>query len=259
MDFTITAIHHLIDRRTDDGWQMEESVLAPNLYIMGLAQSGAADYTINGTCHRIEAGDLVFLTPGTRRSAHSAPEDPWHMLSIGFTLDFADPADREAFGKLPVQFSNLSPTVIQKSKSLLTAWNSTSANRMLQVRSALYVFLFTLLESQNENQSRPVYFERIERVQAHILQHYANAGTQKELAELCGYSESHFRKLFRAVTGMSCSDYILSVRMDVARNLLRSGTANVSETARLTGFSDIYQFSKSFKKYFGHSPSRYKS
>lgn len=45
--------------------------------------------------------------------------------------------------------------------------------------------------------------------------------------------------------------------MEYACKLLKQGALNVSETADILHFSDIYSFSQTFKKYMGISPQNY--
>ena len=51
------------------------------------------------------------------------------------------------------------------------------------------------------------------------------------LAQLCGISEAYFRRLFLNKFGVSPKEYILSLRIDYAKQLLTSGQFSVSDTA----------------------------
>lgn len=73
-----------------------------------------------------------------------------------------------------------------------------------------------------------------------------------------GYSEAHFRKLFRESFGVSMSEYLLELRIDCAKNLLGNGDNTVAFAAELSGFSDVRYFSRMFKKYTGMTPREYK-
>jgi AraC-like DNA-binding protein len=71
-----------------------------------------------------------------------------------------------------------------------------------------------------------------------------------------GYSK--FRKQFKTVTGVSPHEYHLGLRIDKARELLRSTTLNVNEIAYHTGFESVYYFSRLFKKKTGLSPRHFR-
>ena len=74
------------------------------------------------------------------------------------------------------------------------------------------------------------------------------------LASLTNISEIYFRKLFKKTFCISPHEYIMNKRIERAKHFLLSGK-NVSETAALCGFSNLYYFSGAFKRACGISPS----
>jgi AraC family transcriptional regulator len=70
-------------------------------------------------------------------------------------------------------------------------------------------------------------------------------------------SEYHFFRLFKAVYGLSPYQLLLQRRMELGQQLLNTQRYSVSETALHCGFSDIFSFSKAFKKHFGVAPSKW--
>ena len=78
-----------------------------------------------------------------------------------------------------------------------------------------------------------------------------------DIAKLCNVSESWFRRLFLKTYGVTPSEYRITERMKYAKKLLKFGDINITETARLAGFSDVYYFSKCFKARNGITPSEF--
>lgn len=76
------------------------------------------------------------------------------------------------------------------------------------------------------------------------------------LASMTNISEVYFRKLFVRTLGVSPHEYITELRLGKAKQLLLGGM-NVSETATLCGFSNLYYFSGAFKRSIGVSPSEF--
>lgn len=74
-----------------------------------------------------------------------------------------------------------------------------------------------------------------------------------ELAKSCSISKVYLNKLFVRVVGMPPFRYITRARMERARYMLME-MCPVGEVARNVGYSDIYQFSRAYKKYYGVSP-----
>lgn len=91
-----------------------------------------------------------------------------------------------------------------------------------------------------------------------IDSNFTESITIARIAKTAGMSEYHFFRLFKQMNGSTPYQYILSTRLKHASLLLRADYS-VSDIAFTTGFSDIYSFSKAFKKHFGVSPTSYAS
>lgn len=68
-------------------------------------------------------------------------------------------------------------------------------------------------------------------------------------------SPSLLYKKIKALTGQSPTDFIKSIRLDYAFELLQSHQHTITEVSELSGYSSISYFSTVFKKYFGKSPT----
>ncbi len=82
--------------------------------------------------------------------------------------------------------------------------------------------------------------------------------TVEEMAKSVHYSYDYFRHKFKEVTGKSPLQYITDSKMDHACRMLAEKDLNCTEIAYLLGFSSSSEFSKSFKKKTGVSPSQYR-
>lgn len=79
-----------------------------------------------------------------------------------------------------------------------------------------------------------------------------------QFAEKMGYGRTTFYKKVKKLTGQTPNDYIKSMRMERAVELLKDDTLTVAEVSYKIGIEDPFYFSKSFKSYFGISPSQYR-
>ena len=257
IDFTISSIQHIINRLPDPHWQID---IAANetFFVIGYALDGQAEYKIMDRRYSLQKGGLILLPPGTPRVARRVPGNPWHFISIACRLDFPDEASRQTMLGLPLYFPKMPDAFALKCLELVPVWSGKQTGYLLKCKSLLLELFYILLQYQDKQQFSSGHYEKIKQALDYISFNYAKEISPSELARLCGYSESYFRKLFHAITGVSCIQYMNHVRIEAARNLLLSGTANVSEAASLTGFSDIYYFSRVFKQITGHPPSFYK-
>lgn len=81
--------------------------------------------------------------------------------------------------------------------------------------------------------------------------------TITEIARVCGVSEGYFRRLFHEYSGENPIDFRQRHRIEKAKQLLLLDTHSIGEIADELHFSDIYHFSKTFKKLTGLSPQKY--
>ncbi|EGO8073496.1 helix-turn-helix transcriptional regulator, partial [Enterococcus faecalis] len=52
-------------------------------------------------------------------------------------------------------------------------------------------------------------------------------------------------------------NYLIQIRLNHAKELLKNDSLSVKEVAKTVGYEDAYHFSKLFKKYYGKSPSQF--
>ena len=78
-----------------------------------------------------------------------------------------------------------------------------------------------------------------------------------EMADAMGYRRSVFFKKVKALTGQTPADYIRTLRMQRAAEMLRSETITVAEVCYKVGINDPHYFAKMFKQQFGISPKKY--
>ena len=79
-----------------------------------------------------------------------------------------------------------------------------------------------------------------------------------ELAKMESLSNSRYITVFKENMGMSPSEYILNLRINVACDLLRHHDLSVKEVAASVGYYNSHFFSKLFKKKTGSTPKKYK-
>lgn len=80
----------------------------------------------------------------------------------------------------------------------------------------------------------------------------------KMLASKAYLSPSYFRKLFKEITGLTPIEYVNSLRISKARQLLDSGNLSITEVGETVGINDPNYFSKIFKAATGMTPTEYK-
>ncbi len=78
------------------------------------------------------------------------------------------------------------------------------------------------------------------------------------LAEQTGYSYDRFRHLFKEKTGQTPYQYLLNVRIEKAKELLKNTDYSIQQVGKLSSLGDTYQFTKKFKARTNMTPLKYR-
>lgn len=80
-----------------------------------------------------------------------------------------------------------------------------------------------------------------------------------DIAQKLGYGRSRFYRRVQALTGMTPTNYIISVRMEMAKAMLKDDTLSIAEIAYKLGFNSASYFTRMFKSQTGMSPKEYRT
>lgn len=104
-----------------------------------------------------------------------------------------------------------------------------------------------------------VHAELVHRLKAYIDENAHQDISLDLLADIAGLSPAYVSTLFKEVLRVSYSDYLTSVRMERAKQLLAAGSLTVTEIASRVGYRNLQYFSTRFKAYTGMTPNQYKA
>jgi two-component system, response regulator YesN len=123
-----------------------------------------------------------------------------------------------------------------------------------QVRSVLLAAL-AFRDSQVTSQ----YAAMVQQASAYIDSRYADANLSlAQVASQAHLSPSYFCTVFSQEMGKTFKEYLTEIRMQRARELLRSTALKSFEIADQVGYSDAHYFSYVFRKHTGQSPTEYR-
>lgn len=98
----------------------------------------------------------------------------------------------------------------------------------------------------------------VEQIQNYVRQYYIDGFTSAQIQEVCGLSYKYAGTLFKEVTGQTIKEYQCTLRLRKAEQLLKETNKSITEIAQLTGFSDVFYFSKIFHRKKGCPPGEYR-
>jgi AraC-like DNA-binding protein len=82
---------------------------------------------------------------------------------------------------------------------------------------------------------------------------------QSKVAALCGMTPFQFSRQFKQTYGMTFQEFLIRRRMTEAVRLLKNPSASVTDVCYTVGFRDLSYFTRTFRRYVGMTPSRYKT
>lgn len=98
----------------------------------------------------------------------------------------------------------------------------------------------------------------VQQIQEYIRAHYIEGFSAQEIEDVSGLSYKYAGTLFKEATGQTIKEYQCTLRLRKAEQLLKETNQTIAEIAQLTGFSDVFYFSKVFHREKGCSPSEYR-
>lgn len=209
---------------------------------------GETVYTANGRRHLSDLSHLVVLPRGCSYE--------WYCTKAGHfcTVEF----ESEAYADEPIVFAvKNGEKILRLFKELEYKRNLRSPAIELESIRDTYSILLALLQSAAEPYLPTETQERIEPALEYISRNYNTPITNDQLAALTGMSTVYFRKLFSKLIGTSPIAYVHALRIERAKEMLRSDYGTLSDLARSLGYASLYDFSRDFKKHTGVAPSGY--
>ena len=251
IEFWITDICHIIERKNAIGWHL--SNICSKHHVIVFVLDGEAKYTIDGQQYMLRKNDLYIFSPNLPRTGKTFPHNPWSFISIMFDMELNETARN--FLNCPVlAWHNMESCQTLFSEASKT-WTSRDPLFKAKCNILLTDILYQLFLSSLSYRDVP-HIKKLEYARSLIQENFRKELSVEALANTVDMSISYFRRLFHNVYGYSPMQYITNLRIEHARDLLLSGEVNVTEAAHLSGFDDIYYFSRLFKAKTGVSPSK---
>lgn len=169
-------------------------------------------------------------------------------LAQGFSLPF---------DKAYLQLSD-TREIRQKIDSLIKYYNSGSFEGQFKSMSVLYNIISEVIGNKNILMIDRKNYKNLLPVLSFIESNYSTDINLSLLAKYCNMSETNFRRVFQQVMGISPIEYVINIRIDHAKELVRHTDLSVAEISSLCGFKDVEHFCRTFKKRTGISTSNYR-
>lgn len=121
------------------------------------------------------------------------------------------------------------------------------------------IFQDLILTAQKSITAEDFHLKTVEYVCRYIQQNFSKEISLRELSEQQNINYCYLSFLFRDVMKTTFQDYLIEIRLEQARKLLRKPGYKIKDVAELVGFHNQHYFSKVFKKRMGCSPREFQS
>lgn len=112
--------------------------------------------------------------------------------------------------------------------------------------------------SAQKTPQQKAYDRKFDAVTEYIKEHYTEQISLEDLAAFAGFSKYHFSRIFKEYYQMSLPEYITSLRVSRATELLENPDLSIMDVALQSGFSSLPSFNRTFKQINNCTPSQFR-
>lgn len=220
---------------------------------------------VDGRVFHLHPGDAFLVKPYQFHFYMEVQNERMNWLFL--TFETRNPKPFEVFANTPIP---LSQALCQDAVDIAARY--TQRETLDEVSLDMTTFaassLLNKLRAYSLNRSRkliasPKYptagYELVEKINTFLEMQSEESTSITQIATALSLSESHLRKRFKTLTGVSLGSYLVHYKLNRAVKLLVHSDDSLTQIALDCGYESLAAFSRSFKKQLGISPSRYRT
>lgn len=257
------ALEHLYYMESFDRFYYQKNSFTErerfNSYLIGYTYSGKGLLKYRGKEYRLESGDGFYINCMDYHY-YQATSDVWDVaiLHLGGPLT---PYNHEHYmqHQSAVFHESISGNTQGYIEKLLHLYNQPFSHRDWLVSSCLDSLLTHLLTLQSSTASSTVSLpETLNYLIKYMDSNFDQPLSLDFLSDFSGMSKYYLSREFKKYTGFSPNDYLISLRINRARILLKNTTLPAIKIAQKVGIHDPNNFTNLFKKKTGMTPIQYR-
>ena len=235
-------------------------------YVIEVVECGRNEFWCDGKTYSARPHDIIIIHPGQMHTGY--PAGPYRLSyralypSKNFMQDLCGQITGEAYAP---QFSSNVIRDPALSKSFLKMHSDLEVMHNEPMEHSSVTFVIEELIVRHSLQTNRVIQRCASFPQARmkpaldfVSQKFNENVSISQLSTLCGFSEFHFVREFKKMTGSAPYEYVVARRIEESRKLLTGGMT-IAEVAASTGFYDQSHFNRHFKRIVGITPGLYRS
>jgi len=207
-----------------------------------------------------ERGELMFLNRSNRERCHLREES----AAIGLTDFDVNPPD---LARVYVEDDDRIRATGQPLLNRVELWfdhlgipNWFVVNKMpIRSRGGKIIGIMGFTQSYEGRAQLLEPQQGLAKALGHLRENYQRDVRITDLARIGGYSPRQLERKFKEAFGVGPLQFLTKTRLLASCRLLREGSQALSEIAYACGFSDQSGFARTFRRYLGMTPSRYRA
>lgn len=238
---------------------------------------GCGLVTIESEKFILNTGDIIVIAPETIHGINQYKSNTMEYFTILFKLSLLNESEKDICyekyikpiieGKKTIPVYLPSKDIINEELmpyvNLITKnCNIGDSDNELLIKSCVYGILHILFKysknSSLQNINIKNTYDKLKKIFEYIETNYDTEITIKDASSMCGFSESHFMKIFKDFTRKSFTKYLKDYRLEVASNLLLNSDLKIIDIAEDTGFNNFSYFIRAFSKKYNVTPSEFR-
>lgn len=227
---------------------------------------GSMEILLNDHYITAKEGDIILINPEVTHEGHTSTDSvKYRVIMFEYDSFIYDKATRQLLE--PFQFCNsgfveqINDTEIMGiAHQIFDIVQNKPDGFQLQLRSLIYYMLGILINRYVDTSlTKIVYPKAFDEVMDYISKNFCKEITTSSISKLFGYNESYFCRRFKEATGLKPLKYIRIMRLEKAKQLLKTSDRSIVSIATECGFTDANYFSRCFKSYYKMTPKEYQS
>ncbi len=245
-----------INKKEDNAWAEKHW---HNYYEMIYYKKYSGTCTLNGEVHPIKNESLFLLSPKDFHKIETDKTDEQYYLIIAFNERMPDAFALDALTKGPFILYDISTSLASKLDELYAVFHSEIKHRDRYLRHLFNCVLIEILNSKStvggaESNVNPIVRESI----SVMLSDPTAELSLDFFAKKFNVTGAYFSRLFHSSTGISFKQYLISLRLEYAKQLLEEELPPIIDVCYECGFNTPSQFYRAFKGAYGTSPSAFR-
>lgn len=239
-----------------------------DFYLMHIVLEGKGTFICDGKKHALRAGHTFLIEPEQLISYESDQDAPWRYRWVAFNgAQAAELVAATGFttAEQQVVFSSDKRRAVILFRQIYEAFRRGDTAADLKAVGCLHLLMAdykTVLQALSGSAVRSAQAEGdhlLQQVVHYLSTQYAHPVSIEQMAESLGYNRAYLSRLFKQRTGVSPVTFLLKLRIDKARHMLRERSElTIEQIAASVGLQDALYFSKQFRRLHGQSPTAYR-